>query len=336
MMETLLDPLVHVMKAVGEPTRLRILSVLRRRELSVSELCSLLDQSQPRVSRHLKLLTEAGLLERHAEGASAYFGLAAEGLGPRYLDTLSQVLDDLAEQEPLLVKDRGRLELIRQRRAVAAATYFEQLASEWDEIRTRHVGDAVVERALLAAVGDMKVSSLIDIGTGTGRVLELFGPIVERGLGIDLSARMLSLARSHLDEAGLSHCEVRQESVYDLGGTPGSHEVAVLHHVLHFLDDPSEAIAEAARVLTIDGILLIVDFAPHDGEGSGINGAHVWHGFADREIETWCEQADLVISSSTRFPADESAGEPLTVTLWVARKQTPRVAASSTDLTEVA
>jgi DNA-binding transcriptional ArsR family regulator/ubiquinone/menaquinone biosynthesis C-methylase UbiE len=336
MIETLLDPLVHVMKAVGEPTRLRILSVLRRRELSVSELCSLLDQSQPRVSRHLKLLTEAGLLERHAEGASAYFGLAAEGVGPRYLESLSAVLDDLAEQEPLLVRDSGRLEVIRQRRAASAAAYFEQIASEWDQIRARHVGDAVVERALLEAVGDMRVSSLIDIGTGTGRVLELFGPTIERGLGIDLSPKMLSLARSHLDEAGLSHCEVRQQSVYDLGGIPGSHEVAVLHHVLHFLDNPSVALCEAARVLTTDGILLIVDFAPHDGEGLGMNGAHVWHGFADREIESWCEQVDLAISSRTHFPADESAGEPLTVTLWVAGKRAPRGTASSTDLTEVA
>jgi DNA-binding transcriptional ArsR family regulator len=335
-MEIFLDPLVQVMKAVGEPTRLRILSVLRRRELPVSELCSLLGQSQPRVSRHLKLLTEVGLLERHAEGASAYFALAGEGVGPRYLQGLSQVLDDLAEQDPLLARDIGRLEVIRQRRAAAAATCFEQIASQWDEIRARHVGDAVVELALLAAVGDMRVSSLIDIRTGTGRVLELFGPRVKRGLGIDRSPKMLGLARSHLDEDGLRHCEVRQQSVDDLGGMPGSHEVAVLHHVMHFLDDPLGALREAARVLTTDGILSIVDFTPHDGEGLGVDSAHIWHGFADREIETWCEQVGLAISSSTHFPADEPAREPLTVTLWVAGKRATRVAASSTDLTEVA
>lgn len=311
-----MEDLIQALKAAGEPTRLRILAVLAEGELTVSELCQVLGQSQPRVSRHLKLLCEAGLLVRQAQGTSAYFGPARRGEGREVFDA---ILPLVAADDSALGRDLGRLAKIRADRAQVAAEYFEGIASSWDQMRDLHVADADVEAAMVEALGGRQVDDLLDIGTGTGRVLEVFADRIKHGLGIDLSQQMLNLARTRLQQQGLSHCSVRHGNVYDLDLDPGSIDVAVLHHVLHFLDDPAAAVAQAAQSLRPDGVLLIADFAPHSYENMREDHAHRRLGFTDDEVAHWCEEAGLVdIEASHLVGRADSDQEALTVTLWVA------------------
>ena len=222
-----MQDLLSALKAAGEPTRLRILNVVARCELTVGELCRVLGQTQPRVSRHLKLLCDAGILTRHAQGTSAFFRPAPAGRGRELFDAVLPLIDP---EDAGLRRDLSRLAAIRAERAEAAAAYFESVAGDWDRMRTLHVGDEEVEAAMLGAVEDLHVEQLLDVGTGTGRVLEIFADRIERGIGVDLSNQMLDLARSRLDELRLRHCAVRQGNAYDIGLDAGSIDVAVLHH----------------------------------------------------------------------------------------------------------
>ena len=313
-MESVLDPL----KAVAEPTRLRILAVLSRTELTVNELCTVLGQSQPRVSRHLKLMCDAGLLVRHSEGTSAFFRPRSSGTGSAVAAAVLPLID---HDDPVVVRDFERLAAVRAERAAVAASYFEAVARNWDEMRDLHVSDAVVEEALLGATDHMTITDLIDIGTGTGRMLEIFSDRIARGLGIDLSREMLNLARTHLDELGLTHCAVRYGNVYDLDVEPGSIDLAILHHVLHFLDDPRGAVVEASRTLRANGQLLIVDFAPHDVETLRSEFAHRRLGFNNAEVTAWCDAADLDVVTTSNFLPGSSTQPALGVALWVATKR---------------
>jgi ArsR family transcriptional regulator len=311
-----MEQLLDVLKATGEPTRLRIVVVLSRCELTVGELCRVLGQSQPRVSRHLKLLCDAGVLERHAQGTSAFYRPARSGQGKRVTDAVLSFVDD---SDPVVLRDLDRLAAVRAERAEVAAGYFEQIAADWDQLRTLHVADEDVEAAMLAAAEGLDIGQLLDIGTGTGRVLEIFADRIDQGLGLDLSGRMLDVARSRLDELGFDHCAVRQGNAYDLPLDQGTVDVAVLHHVLHFLDDPQAAIREVARTLRSGGRLLIVDFAPHPHERMRSEFAHHWLGFADDEVVEWCESEgfdDVDVQHLTRSDAPRDGS--LTVTLWTA------------------
>ena len=309
-----MEDLLTGLRAAGEPTRLRILAVLARCELTVGELCKVLGQTQPRVSRHLRLLCEADLLSRHAQGTSAFYRPTRTGTGRQLFDAVLPLID---ESDPTHQADLRRLASIREERAAAAAEYFEAVAADWDRMRTRHVGDEVVEAAMLEAINDMPVGQLLDVGTGTGRVLEIFADRIDHGLGLDLSNQMLDLARSRLDQLGLRNCAVRQGNAYDLGVAAGSVDVGVLHHVLHFLDDPAASIAEVARTLRPGGRLLIVDFGPHDEESMRADYAHHWLGFADDEVAGWCGDAGL-IDVQTEHLSLADADDGLTVTLWIA------------------
>jgi len=309
-----MEDLLVALRAAGESTRLRILAVLARSELTVSELCRVLGQTQPRVSRHLRLLCEAGILDRHAQGTSAFYRPSRSGRGSELFDA---VLPLINLEDPGMQADLRRLATIRAERAEIAAAYFEAVASDWDKMRARHVADDEVEAAMLRAVEGLSVRQLVDVGTGTGRVLEIFADRIDHGLGLDLSQQMLDLARSRLDELGLRNCRVRQGNAYDLGLDAGTVDVAVLHHVLHFLDDPATSIAEAARTLRPDGRLLIVDFAAHSDESMRTEYAHHWLGFADDDVAEWCHEAGLIDVQATHLALD-GADDALTVTLWVA------------------
>ena len=310
------EALNAALKAAGEETRLRILALVAEAELTVSDLTDILRQSQPRISRHLKLLVEAGLVERFREGTWAFFRLAEHGGGAEVARALVGRLD-AADQT--IARDRARLESVRQARAAAAQAYFRAHAAEWDRIRKLHVADEAVEEAIRAALADKPFRSLLDLGTGTGRMLEIFGHDIERGLGLDLSLDMLLLARDRLERAGLKNCSVRQGDIYDLPIANNSFDVVILHQVLHFLDDGARAIREAARVLRPGGRLLVVDFAPHEQEFLREQFAHRRLGFASETVTQWMTSSGLEpVMHRSLAPEPDTDGK-IAVSLWLAR-----------------
>jgi ubiquinone/menaquinone biosynthesis C-methylase UbiE len=319
------DSLVAALKAAAEPTRLRILLLLAVGELNVKDLTRILGQSQPRISRHLKLLAEGGLVERAREGSWVYFRLtdAAKNGG------LSQdIIDKVSPSDPMLLRDRLRADAVKREREQSAQTYFEAHAAEWDKIRALHVAEANVEAAMMDAIGQWDAVSggppiemLVDIGTGTARILELFEKHYRRGLGIDLNPAMLAYARAKLDRAGLSHAQVRQADVYDLPLGDKSAGAVVIHQILHFLSDPARAVAEAARILAPGGRMLIVDFAPHDLEFLRDTQAHERLGFDHATVSEWLEDGGLVMRSVHDLnPPNDADNSLLTVSLWVAER----------------
>ncbi len=308
-MTTALD----IFRALADPTRLRILALLRSMELSVGELAQVLGQSQPRVSRHVKILCDARLAERRKEGSWVFLALGeADRVAP-----VAAALDawSATETDRWAIADAARLAAVRADRAAAAAGWFESHAGEWDAIRSLHVADSEVEAAMAAVIGDTPIARLIDIGTGTGRMLELFADRAGTALGIDRSSEMLRLARAKLSEAGLANAELRQADLYALPLADGAADVAILHHVLHFAQQPGAAITEAARVLGPEGRLLIADFAPHDREDLRSKDAHTRLGFSDAQITGWFDAAGLMPVRKETLEGGE-----LTVKLWLGRK----------------
>lgn len=307
-----MDILLGGLRAAAEPSRLRLLALCAHAELTVSELVQILGQSQPRVSRHLKLLCEAGLLDRFREGTWAFYRLSEKGR----CAVLARVLIDLIpDNDATLALDLQRLEAVKKANSDRAAEYFRRNAEGWDKIRSLHIADDAVETALrdLFPLGGLK--DFLDIGTGTGRVLELFGPRVERGIGVDMSREMLALARANLQKADLRNCQVRQGDMYQLPFSDESFDGVVIHQVLHFAEDPAEAIAEAGRALRPGGRLVVVDFAPHNQEALRVEHAHRRLGFTDIEVARWFELAGLSPDKTVTLE-----GEPLTVCLWSATR----------------
>jgi ubiquinone/menaquinone biosynthesis C-methylase UbiE/DNA-binding transcriptional ArsR family regulator len=319
--------LTATLKAAGEATRLRILMLLAQTELTVSELTEILRQSQPRLSRHLRLLAEAGLVERFREGSWAFFRLGERGTSA---DVARALVARLDLDDAIIARDRERLAAVRNARAAAAQSYFRRHAAEWDRIRKLHVADAAVEKVVRAALADRPIRSLLDLGTGTGRMLELFAPDIERGIGLDLSLDMLALARARLDRAGLQHCSVRQGDIYDPALPRDSFDAVIIHQVLHFLDDGARAIREAARVLRPGGRLLVVDFAPHDLEFLREQYAHRRLGFAAETVTQWLQAAGLeVMRQETLAPGPQGK---IAVSLWLARDPRILLAASEREV----
>lgn len=309
-----MEQLLAGLRAAGEPTRLRLIALLSRSELTVTELTQILRQSQPRVSRHLKLLCEAGLLDRFREGSWVFYRLARIGEGAR----LAEVLTDFVPESDLTVaRDLERLESVRGARAARAADYFRANAVEWNSIRSLYVPEEKVEAAVTGLAGEREIDGFVDLGTGTGRMLELFGPKAKWGLGIDLSAEMLAFARANLEKPEYQHCSVRQADLYDLPIQDQSADLVTLHQVLHYLDDPLGAIGEAGRILKPGGRLIIADFAPHELDYLREDQAHRRLGFARDEISGWLRECGLETSDVLTLPPEGAEDAKLTVLVWV-------------------
>lgn len=315
------------LKGAGESTRLRLLALLQNGELNVTDLTRILGQSQPRISRHLKLLAEAGLIERFREGSWVFFRLA-DGFGPAQLArAIVAVLDP---DDPVLERDRARATAVKRERAEAAQAYFRAHAPEWDRIRTLHVADDQVEAAMRSALGAEPFGVLVDLGTGTGRMLELFADRFQRGIGLDINHDMLAYARAKLERAGLARCQVRQGDLFNVALDDRSADAVIFHQVLHFLDDPARAVAEAARILAPGGRLLVVDFAPHELEFLRDEFAHQRLGFEADQMVQWINDAGLeLVSHQDLEPGAGAAGDKLTVSLWLAGR--PGTAAEGAD-----
>ncbi len=305
-----------MLRAAGDPTRLRLLLLLRQAELTVSELIEIVGQSQPRVSRHLKLLGEAGLVERFKEGSWVFCRAADRGVGAELGGAIA-ALADPASQEA----DKARLAHVREARAATAAAYFKANAAEWERIRALHAPEKDVETAIAHHLMARPVENFLDAGTGTGRMLELIAPHAKRAVGIDVSPDMLAIARDRLLRADIHNAQVRLGDTYRLpflNGAPGNgFDVVLFHQVLHYLDDPGAAVAEAARVMVPGGLLLIADFASHQEEFLREEFAHRRLGFSDWEVEGWFTAAGLV-SNGSETVAPQSKSEKLTVKLWLA------------------
>lgn len=329
-------PLANVLdalQAAGEITRLRLLVLLAEAELTVSELTIILGQSQPRISRHLRLLVEAGMIERHREGAWAFFHLGQSGPEVQMARNIVQRIDP---NDPLIASDRIRLEEVRAGRADRAARYFAAQAADWDRIRSLHVPEEQVEGAIAEIVGNGPFQNVLDLGTGTGRMLELLAPHSVRAVGVDFSPAMLNLARAVIERAGLRNVQLRQGDLYALPVEADAYDLVVLHQVLHYLDDPARALREAARALRPGGRLLVVDFAPHAQEFLREEHEHRRLGFAAEEIAAMLREAGLEIESHRNLAPANREGGKLTVSIWVAHDPRIRSDVIPPSATEIA
>ncbi len=316
-----MNDLLEGLRAAGEESRLRLLALCAHGELTVSELTQILGQSQPRVSRHLKLLCEAGLLHRFREGSWVFFRLADSGVNA---DLAHEIVARIPIDDVDYARDRERLREAKAIRAAAAAAYFRDNAMRWREIRALHVPEPLVEDVFIAAAANRGYRNLLDIGTGTGRILEILAPHVERGVGVDLSREMLAIARNNLERPGLRHCYVRASDMYRLPFEEASIDLISIHQVLHFAEEPARVISEAARLLQPGGRVIVADFAPHTLENLRTTHAHRRLGFSDSEVATWFRSNGLALSAPTKL-----AGDPLTVVIWSADRPGAREIARS-------
>jgi SAM-dependent methyltransferase len=316
-----LDLMVGALKAAGEPSRLRALALLAEGELSVGELSSALDQSQPRISRHMKLLTDLGLARRTPEGAWVFYGLPDEGGPARAL--IDGLIGALDRADPLLVADATRLAAIRAARDAAAQAYFARHAATWDKERGLHLPEADIDAAILAAAGAGPFGRVVDVGVGAGRMLRLFAPRAARLDGFDVNRQMLAVARAALADLPEGLLGLRHGDIYDPPIAVGEADLVVVHQVLHFLADPARAVGQAARLARPGGRIILVDFAPHDVEVLRAAHNHRRLGFADAEIAAWCAAAGAPLAATATLAPDRPGADKLTVKIWTAERLGP-------------
>ena len=318
-----LDDIVEILKAAGEPTRLRLLALLSHGDLTVTDLTDILGQSQPRISRHLKLLAEAALVDRYQEGAWAFFRLSQGGVA---VSLARRLLDAIDPADAVFARDDERLRALKKVRSDKAQAYFSRNAAEWDAVRRLHVSEAEVEARLAALIGTEPVDAFLDLGTGTGRILQLFEGLYRRGVGVDASRDMLAVARANLDRAGITKASIRHGDIFNLPLERDEFDVVTIHQVLHFLDEPEAAVAEAARMLAPGGRLAIIDLAPHALEHLRDEHAHIRLGFSHQTLSEWLEKAGLAVEEVVDLTPAHSAADALTVTIWLARDQREQAA----------
>ena len=306
-----METLLQKFRAVSEPTRMRLLALCAEEELTVKDLTEILGQPQSGISRHLRQLCESQLLERRQEGTWAFYKISSDGFGRR---VARSILDLLPTGDDQLALDRERLRILRRDRASEAELLFSELAPRWDEVRKFHVDEVNVESALKQCLSGREVTDLLDVGTGTGRVLELMAADIKRGVGIDTSRGMLGLARTKLRNARAKNCHARFGDMYKVPFARASFDVVVIHMVLHYAEEPARVLKEASRVLRPGGQLVVVDFAAHQLEFLRKDYAHRRLGFEDTEMAAWFQTADLKFENFATLKGGE-----LTVVVWVGR-----------------
>ncbi len=308
--------LIKILKAAGEVTRLRLLALLAAGELSVKDLTDILDQSQPRVSRHLKLLSEAGLVTRNAEGAWVFYRLVDAGETGKLLHSF---LGQLEDRDEVIAADRSALAKILDANQKQADAYFAKVAQSWDDLRKLHVAESAVETAILRMLGTQKVNRLLDFGTGTGRMLELLKDIYSFGVGIDSSPEMIAVARAKMSAAKISHAQIKLGDISGVEVAEPEANLLILHQVLHYFSDPGRILIEAQRQLVTGGRILVVDFAPHDLEFLREHNAHQRLGLSEKNMAAWATAAGLHLEKFESY-ANENQADGLVVCLWLFTK----------------
>ncbi|MGL1919448.1 MAG: metalloregulator ArsR/SmtB family transcription factor [Hyphomicrobiales bacterium] len=312
-----MEQILAELRAIAEETRLRIVLLLARGELNVKDLTNILGQSQPRVSRHLKLLLDSSLINRHREGSWVYFRLSEKARNHSFV---ASVINTVGEEDKLFKRDLSRLNAVKLARSEEAAKYFASIAENWDSLRKLQIPEHKVEAAIGDMLGD-KLGNLLDLGTGTGRMLELFSDRADLSIGVDLSHEMLSYARAKLEKAGLTNSQVRQGDIFNLPMESGHFNTVIIHQVLHYLDESLSVLKEAARVMAPHAKLLIIDFASHDNEELRNSHSHRRLGFSTAQVSEWAEIAGMKLLDTQSCPPDErmpsSQDEQLTVQLWL-------------------
>lgn len=309
--------LVDAMKAAGEPTRLRILALLRRGDLAVGELVQILDQSQPRLSHHLKTLATSGLVERLPEGAWVFYRAKSKDWAGRILNALFAEID--TEAEPFRT-DALALQTVRQTRASSAESYFSEIAENWDRLRALHYPEDAIEQAILDQLSDQQFERVVDLGTGTGRMLSLLAPQTKEAEGLDLSHHMLTVARANLNRSEVRNARVRQGDVTATPFETASADLVLVHQVLHYLEAPEDVLTEAARILRPGGRLLLIDFAPHDLEFLRETQGHRRLGIREEDMTEWADAVGLALQTPLRFDPPASLDQGLSVLIWNATR----------------
>lgn len=317
---TTLDSILSVMRAIGEETRLRVMALLLRGELTVSELTQILGQSQPRVSRHLKILADTGLIERHREGAWMFYRVATAARHDASRQALLAAVAELSVgADRIIARDGERFAQSRHARAAIAAEYFQKNAADWSSIRRLHLPDSDIEAHMRRLAGPGPIDCLVDLGTGTARMLEIFADAYHEGVGYDLSHEMLAIARNNLEQAGIAHAQVRHGDLFSLPQESASADIVCVHQVLHYLAEPDAAVREAARLLKPGGRLIITDFAPHDLEFLRDDHAHRRLGFSDEEVRNWLCAANLNLDAIETLSPEKARDKTLTVKIWMGK-----------------
>jgi ubiquinone/menaquinone biosynthesis C-methylase UbiE/DNA-binding transcriptional ArsR family regulator len=323
----LFDDTIAALEAIAEPTRLRLVALLAEAELTVTELTAILGQSQPRISRHLKLLADASVLERNREGAWAFFRLSDSMAA----DLARGVVTKVSAADRMVANDKLRLAEVRATRKQQAEAYFAKVAEDWDRIRAMHISDRGVEKAMADLIGRGRINALLDIGTGTGRMLQLFAGLSARAVGIDQSTAMLSIARANLEKHAIRNAQVKHGDVYALPVERDAYDLVLVHQVLHFLEDPARALREMQRVMAPGGRILIVDFAPHGQEFLRSEHAHRRLGFSKDEIAGMLGDAGFDLMEH-RLLTHEAKADGLTISIWLAKDRRMRVDGAITQV----
>lgn len=310
-----MEDFVNALKSIAEPTRLRILNILLTQELTVSEITEVLNYSQPRISRHLKLMCDAGVLDRVQEGAWVFYRVSANQTEGKLARSIASLMP---ESTAITERDMMRLRDVRKNYARKAQDFFEQNAETWNDVRSLYFASDKVDKALLEFVRNQKFDNLLDLGTGTGKMLELLGPFVNNAMGIDNSQQMLSVARSMLAENKLNHCQVRLGDIFDMNlPSEMRFDAITIHYVLHYLNDPQMLLSQATKLLSDNGKIVIVDFASHEVEMLREKFNHRRLGFSNKEMADWASTNKLAIDSQEVVTSIEVDNKHIDIQLTV-------------------
>ncbi len=309
-----LEILEHI-NLLSEPTRARLCCVLERQELTVSELCTVMQLPQSSVSRQLKLLVDSGWLVRRQDGTRAFYSMDRSRSGSAEWRMWLLVREAIRASESWQ-QDEPRLEAVLAERRQRSQEFFSSQAGEWDRLRREMFGSRFDTLGLLGLIDP--AWTVGDLGCGTGELSRALAPFVHRVIGVDRSAAMRKAARSAL--SGFGNVELRAGDLERLPIDDAELDAAALVLVLHHVPEPGQVLREALRVLRPGGVLLIADMMPHDHEEYRQQMGHVWLGFSEQSIQTQLEAAGFVRGRYLAQPADPQAKGPR---LFVATGRVP-------------